>query len=866
MIKRVVISAPARGYVDGRFIGEEKEPRDGVAGGRGRRGKSNANADSILGSVAGIGKGRGAGKGTGNGRAGGRGKPRGALVGGSGGGTGVADNIGNTTAKRRGRTGQARGLGHAGGSAEGAGVGQTPRGRRPGAGGQGGQRQGGQGQGQVRGGGRGQSRPRGDGNGNGSGAGVSPLIGGGINTGRGSRAGGSRSGMPGAMSNIGADGHPPMRKSRGAKKTPFRSSPNQQQPMMSPTQGADIRRFGDESKSGQFAEALAASANVKRERLHKVLAQSGHGSRRDMEILISSGRLMVNGIVATAGTQVAPGDNVLLDLRPIKLKFSEDLPRVLLYHKPEGEIVTTSDPGNRITVFDNLPRVENGKWVSVGRLDINTSGLLIFTTSGELANRFMHPRYEVEREYAVRILGELTEEQGKRLLEGIVIDSDDAKPIEHDEPPEDYEEFERDDLDDHVAHALIQAEHAENAHDDHDGLDEHDQQPADVGNGNGNSNSNGNVEQPIQAIEPVQVSAQRLAAKPAAPIRDGLARFDSIEKRGGEGVNQWYHVVIKEGRNREVRKMFEALGLTVSRLIRIRFGKIELPPRLARGKMLELEPAQVKSVLASAGMVIEGAAAPLLAGAGAGAGARQDRSNGRRTGRDGKAGQDGHRDGQTQGQAQRARPVREPREAREPRPARNPRTPPRGSQVPRDFVAHVDVPAISQTAQFDENGAPILAATDGFTNTVNSTGQPREQRDGQRNKRRSRNGRGTRGSRHDHADPSGGPGGLDGGALGSYGNDAVGNEVAGNEASGNQGRSFSARIGQDAAGADDNLGNAMQPQQTTDGAMAGTASQPNSVNAGRGRSHLAVAVFSCFFVFSSARTRPIPLSCRSHRE
>jgi 23S rRNA pseudouridine2605 synthase len=229
---------------------------------------------------------------------------------------------------------------------------------------------------------------------------------------------------------------------------------------------------------------------------------------------------MVNGIVATTGTQVSPGDNVMVDQRPVKLRFDEELPRILLYHKPEGEIVTTSDPGNRITVFDNLPRVENGKWVAIGRLDINTSGLLIFTTSGELANRLMHPRYEVEREYAVRILGELTEEQTHNLLTGVNIDALDA-----DEESE----------------------------------------------------------------------------EPSTP-----ARFDTIDARGGEGVNHWYHVTIKEGRNREVRKMFETQGLTVSRLIRTRFGKIELPPRLARGKLMELDVGQVNGVLGWVGMKVEG--------------------------------------------------------------------------------------------------------------------------------------------------------------------------------------------------------------------------------------------------------------------
>ncbi|MBL8520263.1 MAG: rRNA pseudouridine synthase, partial [Betaproteobacteria bacterium] len=154
-----------------------------------------------------------------------------------------------------------------------------------------------------------------------------------------------------------------------------------------------MRRLGGEARSGQFAEALAKEATIKRERLHKVLAQSGIGSRRDMELMIAMGRVMVNGIVATKGTSVATDDKVLIDGRPVVLKFSQELPRILLYHKPEGEIVTTDDPGNRITVFDNLPKVENGKWINIGRLDINTSGLLIFTTNGELANRFMHPRY-----------------------------------------------------------------------------------------------------------------------------------------------------------------------------------------------------------------------------------------------------------------------------------------------------------------------------------------------------------------------------------------------------------------------------------------------------------------------------------------
>ncbi|MBL8515726.1 MAG: pseudouridine synthase [Betaproteobacteria bacterium] len=304
-----------------------------------------------------------------------------------------------------------------------------------------------------------------------------------------------------------------------------------------------MMRQGEEAKSGQFAEALGSRAKpIKRERLHKLLAQSGHGSRRDMEILIASGRVMINGNVATAGAHVSPGDKVLIDHRLVPIKFTPDVPRVLLYHKPEGEIVSNADPGNRISVFDNLPRVENGKWIAIGRLDFNTSGLLIFTTSGDLANKMMHPRFEVEREYAVRLLGELTEEQTRRLLDGIDIDG-----VGGDEDDEDDEFFDGD--------------------------------------------------------------ADEQGAPHASERRP--ARFTFIEKRAGPdpdktSANNWYHVIIKEGRNREVRRMFEALGLTVSRLMRVRFGKVELPPQLKRGGMHELDVGQVKDLLLWAGVSTEG--------------------------------------------------------------------------------------------------------------------------------------------------------------------------------------------------------------------------------------------------------------------
>ena len=465
MVKRVVVTGlKARGYVDGRYVGEEKkEPnaREDVLRGRKRRGKSGG---------IGVGAGAGAGK---------RGGKRGPTANMAG---GASDNFGNTVGGKRGRRGKS-----ASQVLRGAGV-------EPGNS-------------------IGQALPHGD---------AKPP--------RGPR------GQP----------RPQSRKNISGRKTPFRKTPMAIAHTPSPSQIGDTRRVGEEAKSGQFAEALAAQANVKRERLHKVMAQSGIGSRRDMEIMISTGRVMVNGIVATTGTQVSPGDNVLVDQRPVKLKFSEELPRILLYHKPEGEIVTTSDPGNRITVFDNLPPVETGKWIAIGRLDINTSGLLIFTTNGELANRFMHPRYEVEREYAVRILGELTDEQTDALLTGVKIDS----------------------VEEEIGH-VDRVDHA-----DHDMDDEPDHDHAPPLHGAG-----------------------------------AEARFDTIEKRGGEGANHWYQVTIKEGRNREVRKMFESQGLTVSRLIRTRFGKIELPPRLSRGKMMELSPDQVRSILAGAGMKDEADAA-----------------------------------------------------------------------------------------------------------------------------------------------------------------------------------------------------------------------------------------------------------------
>ena len=257
---------------------------------------------------------------------------------------------------------------------------------------------------------------------------------------------------------------------------------------------------GDDSKRGRHKELPG-----KPERLHKLLAQSGIGSRREMEDLITAGRVTVNGEVAKIGQSVAPGERVKVNGKLVHLKFSNRLPRVIIYHKPEGEIVSRDDPDRRPTVFTSLPRMSGGRWVAVGRLDFNTSGLLLFTTSGDLANRLMHPRYNLVREYAVRILGELPEDARQRLLAGIELD-------------------------------------------------------------------------------------------------DGPAQFATFQEAGGEGANHWYRVSLFEGRNREVRRMFEAVGVVVSRLMRVRYGPFILPPNLKRGQVLELKEVEVQKLAAEFGM------------------------------------------------------------------------------------------------------------------------------------------------------------------------------------------------------------------------------------------------------------------------
>ncbi|HEY7787479.1 MAG TPA: pseudouridine synthase, partial [Casimicrobiaceae bacterium] len=229
--------------------------------------------------------------------------------------------------------------------------------------------------------------------------------------------------------------------------------------------------------------------------------------RRAMEEMILAGRITVNRMPADVGQKVSPGDEVRINGDLVKVRFADPRPRVLMYHKPAGELVTRDDPEGRPTVFEKLPSIGNGRWINVGRLDYNTEGLLLFTNAGELANRLMHPRYEVEREYAVRVMGRLTDDQVQTLTRGVQLD-------------------------------------------------------------------------------------------------DGPARCEKVADGGGDedGSNHWYHVVLKEGRNREVRRLFEALGLMVSRLIRTRYGTLAMPTHLKRGQLAELDAADVDAIIASAAL------------------------------------------------------------------------------------------------------------------------------------------------------------------------------------------------------------------------------------------------------------------------
>ncbi|KEF32540.1 Ribosomal large subunit pseudouridine synthase B [Marinobacter nitratireducens] len=236
------------------------------------------------------------------------------------------------------------------------------------------------------------------------------------------------------------------------------------------------------------------------ERIQKLLARAGVGSRREVEGWIEAGRLTVNGVVVTPGQKATVEDQIELDGRRLDVSSAAAVVRrVLIYNKPEGEVTTRKDPEGRPTVFDRLPRLKEHRWISIGRLDINTTGLVLFTTDGELANRLMHPSRQIDREYAVRIFGEVDDAMLDRLLEGVLLE-------------------------------------------------------------------------------------------------DGMARFTDISPAGGSGMNRWFHVTLLEGRNREVRRLWESQGVKVSRLKRVRYGPIFLPSRLTLGKWEELDQKAVDTL------------------------------------------------------------------------------------------------------------------------------------------------------------------------------------------------------------------------------------------------------------------------------
>ena len=249
--------------------------------------------------------------------------------------------------------------------------------------------------------------------------------------------------------------------------------------------------------------------NIEGERIQKVLARGGVGSRREVERWITEGLVILNGLPAKLGDRLKAGDDLNLKGRPLKWeKFGVQPTRVLIYHKPTGEVVTRNDPEDRPVVFKKLPKLQTGRWIAVGRLDINTQGLLLFTNNGELANRLMHPSSEIDREYAVRILGKVSEENLAQLKKGV-------------------------------------------------------------------------------------------------QLEDGLAKFNDIQFNGGEGANRWYHVTVTEGRNRLVRRLWEALEFQVSRLMRVRYGPIFLPDGLSVRQNHELTAKELDDLLTFVGLPTE---------------------------------------------------------------------------------------------------------------------------------------------------------------------------------------------------------------------------------------------------------------------
>ncbi len=262
------------------------------------------------------------------------------------------------------------------------------------------------------------------------------------------------------------------------------------------------------SRGGSPPESPAPDAAAPGgEKLQKVLARTGLGSRREMERWIEAGRVSVDGRIATLGDRVDERARIDVDGRPLARAPARET-RCILYHKPPGEVCTRDDPEGRRTVFERLPRLKSGRWISIGRLDYNTSGLLLFTTDGELANALMHPSSNIEREYMVRVMGEVTEDMLQRMQEGVMLE-------------------------------------------------------------------------------------------------DGVARFSDIQDGGGDGINRWFYVVLMEGRNREVRRLWESQGLTVSRLKRVRYGEVFIPSRVKQGQWVEMEGKEVKALYRMADMPLK---------------------------------------------------------------------------------------------------------------------------------------------------------------------------------------------------------------------------------------------------------------------
>ena len=263
----------------------------------------------------------------------------------------------------------------------------------------------------------------------------------------------------------------------------------------------NTQRSEGDTSDGEFEEKPSG------EKLQKVIARSGHASRRESERLIAQKRVRIGQRIAQLGDRVDGSESIFLDDKELFIAWEKPRQRVLTYHKPPGEICSRKDPEHPNTIFDNLPNLKIGRWISVGRLDINTAGLILLTNDGELANLLMHPSSEIVREYAVRVLGEVTDEDLEQLKAGIELD-------------------------------------------------------------------------------------------------DGLAHFDKITYSGGQGANHWYHVTLKEGRNREVRRMWEAIGVTVSRLSRVRYGIVKLHRSQKAGRWEEMEEKLLKELYESVGLHI----------------------------------------------------------------------------------------------------------------------------------------------------------------------------------------------------------------------------------------------------------------------